>query len=81
MYSSFVQKLRPLKLSWLVWIATMTVVYLLWLDVGSRGPILGFGEGVEYKMTPMYPGRIQSIHVEAGQEVVAGQLVATIDPR
>ena len=69
------RKILPL----MIWLGTMGLVAYLWSDVGQRSPILGFAQGIEHRVAPTVPGKIQSIAVQLGQEVSTGQVIATLD--
>ena len=73
--------LRTRLLPTTIWLATVVVVGYLWHDVGSRAPILGFAHGVETKVSATVQGRVSTMAVDVGQEVIAGQIIAALDPR
>lgn len=62
-----------------LFMGTVGAAWWVWQDVGQRGAIIGFAQGVEYKVAPLYAGRIESVAVEVGQAVQAGQVIAAID--
>lgn len=58
-------------------------VYAAWLvfqDVGGRGAVLGVAQGQEVRLAPLYDARVESVAVEVGQQVEAGQVIVSLDP-
>src|SRR5687768_8639084 len=72
--------LRTRVLPWAVWGATMTTAAWLWVDV-QQSTAVGFALGVEYDVAPPEIGRVDALAVAPGQQVRAGQIVATLDAR
>ena len=64
---------------WALWLATMGTAAVLYMDVGDRGPVLGFAHAPEYRVAPVGSGRIVSLAVELGQAVEAGDVIATME--
>jgi multidrug resistance efflux pump len=64
---------------WVVWLATMTAIFVLYSDVNDRGRVLGFAYGIEYKVAAPAQGRIKSVAVEIGQTVKRGDVIAILD--
>jgi multidrug resistance efflux pump len=71
---------RTRVLPWVMWGSTMAAAGWLWLDVRSESAV-GFALGVEYVVSPPQPGRVETLAVEPGQRVRAGQVIATLDPQ
>jgi hypothetical protein len=65
--------------SWVTFAVTLALI--AWLTTGSTGPIavVGFAEGEPYSIAPALAARVLTVAVEPGQEVVAGQILATVD--
>lgn len=59
---------------------TVSAMWWAWQDVGHRGAVIGFAQGIEVRVAPLYAGRVESVAVEIGQTVQAGQIIATLDP-
>ncbi|WP_437952095.1 HlyD family efflux transporter periplasmic adaptor subunit [Sorangium sp. So ce296] len=54
----------------------------LWLHLdggGPRGQVFGFAEALPEAISPIETARVASIEVVVGQEVAAGQVIATLD--
>lgn len=64
---------------WLVWIATVGLAVWVFQDMESGGRVIGFAHGVDYEVAPLRSARVQSIAVDVGQAVRAGQVIATLD--
>ena len=58
-----------------------TLLLLAWLTVSPPGPIhaIGFAAGEPFSIAPAEPARVLSVAVEPGQEVAAGQILASVD--
>ncbi|WP_437936699.1 HlyD family secretion protein [Sorangium sp. So ce341] len=60
----------------------LTLGAALWLHLdggGARGQVFGFAEALPEAISPIETARVASIHVAVGQEVSAGQVIATLD--
>ncbi len=59
----------------------VTLLLTAWLASSSFGPIgvIGFAEGEPLSIAPTLPARVLTVAVEPGQEVAAGQFLATVD--
>ena len=59
----------------------VTLLLVAWLATSPTGPIgvIGFAEGEPFSIAPALPARVLTVAVEPGQEVVAGQILATVD--
>jgi multidrug resistance efflux pump len=64
-----------------IWVATMGMVAYLWSDSGQRSPIMGFAEGVTHQVGSTFSGRVLTLTTELGEQVSAGQVLATLDPQ
>lgn len=65
---------------WLIFLASVAFAAWLYFDGYQRSTIMGYAEGEEVSLAPLQLGRLVSVAVETGQEVVAGQVVAALDP-
>lgn len=70
--------LRVRVLPWAVWLGTMAGAAWLWQGVHG-GTARGFVEAVGYDVAASATARIESVLVTAGQQVRAGQPIATLD--
>ncbi|CAN98009.1 hypothetical protein predicted by Glimmer/Critica [Sorangium cellulosum So ce56] len=59
----------------------LTLGAALWLHVGSgpRGRVFGYAEALPEVLSPVETARVASIEVTVGEEVEAGQIIATLD--
>jgi hypothetical protein len=59
----------------------VTLMLIAWLTTRSTGPIgvIGFAEGEPFSIAPTLAARVLTVAVEPGQEVMAGQVLATVD--
>ncbi|WP_437277525.1 HlyD family efflux transporter periplasmic adaptor subunit [Sorangium sp. So ce375] len=59
----------------------LTLGAALWLHLGSgpRGRVFGFAEALPEMISPVETARVASIEVTVGQQVEAGQVIATLD--
>ncbi|WP_437607708.1 HlyD family efflux transporter periplasmic adaptor subunit [Sorangium sp. So ce834] len=60
----------------------LTLGAALWLHLdggGPRGQVFGFAEALPEAISPIETARVASIEVAVGQEVSAGQVIATLD--
>ncbi|MGK3984804.1 HlyD family efflux transporter periplasmic adaptor subunit [Sorangium sp. So ce136] len=64
-----------------VFTLVLTLGAALWLhlDGGPRGRVFGFAEALPEVISPIETARVASIEVTVGQEVSAGQVIATLD--
>ena len=64
---------------WLTFAATVTLI--AWLASTHSGPtgVIGFAEGDTLSIGPTDSARVLTVAVEVGQEVAAGQVLATLD--
>ncbi len=76
---SLAHTIRRRLLPWVVWLATVAGIVYLWRDLGGGGQVLGFARGVDYRVAALEAARVQRVAVTPGQEVTAGQVVATLD--
>ncbi|WP_437527470.1 HlyD family efflux transporter periplasmic adaptor subunit [Sorangium sp. So ce726] len=59
----------------------LTLGAALWLHLGNgpRGRVFGFAEALPEALSPVETARVASIEVSVGEEVEAGQIIATLD--
>lgn len=59
----------------------LTLGAALWLHLGSgpRGRVFGFAEALPEVLSPVETARVASVEVSVGEEVEAGQIIATLD--
>ncbi|WP_437982388.1 HlyD family secretion protein [Sorangium sp. So ce117] len=59
----------------------LTLGAALWLHVGSgpHGRVFGYAEALPEVLSPVETARVASIEVAVGEEVEAGQIIATLD--
>jgi multidrug resistance efflux pump len=62
-----------------VWLAALAVCVALFAAEVGPGQALAVGESVEVDVSPAADGRVADLHVELGQAVREGDLVATLD--
>ncbi|WP_437621372.1 HlyD family secretion protein [Sorangium sp. So ce1151] len=64
-----------------VFTLVLTLGAALWLHLDSspRGRVFGFAEALPEVVSPIETARVASIEVTVGQEVSAGQVIATLD--
>ncbi|WP_437811181.1 HlyD family secretion protein [Sorangium sp. So ce1078] len=60
-------------------VLTLGAALWLHLDGSPRGRVLGFAEALPEVVSPIETARVASIEVDVGQEVSAGQVIATLD--
>ncbi|XXX75579.1 HlyD family efflux transporter periplasmic adaptor subunit [Sorangium sp. So ce134] len=60
-------------------VLTLGAALWLHLDGGPGGQVFGFAEALPEAISPIETARVASIDVAVGQEVSAGQVVATLD--
>ncbi|WP_437966617.1 HlyD family efflux transporter periplasmic adaptor subunit [Sorangium sp. So ce260] len=60
-------------------VLTLGAALWLHLDGGPSGRVLGFAEALPEVVSPIETARVASIEVDVGQEVSAGQVIATLD--
>lgn len=66
---------------WISFAVTVSLALVLYMSGGGqRSHIVGFAEGESITSASTETGRIVSIEVQVGQEVVPGQILATLDP-
>lgn len=60
-------------------VVTLSAAAYFYLGSEQRGHILGFAEAVPEAVAPIETARVGAVHVNIGDAVVAGQIVATLD--
>lgn len=70
------ERLGPL----LIWLGACAAIVVLWADVSLPGPVQGFATRTDVAVAALAPGRVVEVLVAPGDRVVAGQIVATLDP-
>lgn len=74
---------RAAKRAWpfAAWLAALATSAWLYTGEGWRGHALAYEDIEEVHVSPAAAGRLESLAVELGQQVRAGDLVATLDAR
>ncbi|MGK3969311.1 HlyD family secretion protein [Sorangium sp. So ce118] len=60
-------------------VLTLGAALWLHLDSGPRGRVFGYAEALPEVISPIETARVASVEVTVGQEVSAGQVIATLD--
>ncbi|XXT18266.1 HlyD family efflux transporter periplasmic adaptor subunit [Sorangium sp. So ce429] len=60
-------------------VLTLGAALWLHLDGGARGRVFGYAEALPEAISPIETARVASVEVTVGQEVSAGQVIATLD--